>query len=64
MYCFFSSNKYSPRKFTPLRRRQNCPHFAGDILKGISLNEKGGISIEISLKFVPKGPDDNLSPLV
>ena len=32
---------------------------ADDISKHIFLNEKLGILIEISLKFVPKGPIDN-----
>ena len=36
-----------------LRTRQNGHHFADDIFKGIFLDEKVRISIEISLKFVP-----------
>ena len=38
--------------------------FADDILKCIFMNEKFCISIQISLKFVPKGPIDNKSALV
>ena len=38
--------------------------FADDILKCISMNEKNCISIQISLKFVPKGPIDNKWALV
>ena len=34
-------------------------HFADDTLKRISLNENVRILIEISLKFIPKGPIDN-----
>ena len=47
-----------------LRPRQNGRHFADDILKRIFLNENVWIPIEISLKFVPKGPIDNIPALV
>ena len=47
-----------------LRPRQNGRHFADDILKCIFLNENVWIPIEISLKFVPKGPIDNIPALV
>ena len=47
-----------------LRPKQNGRHFAGDILKCIFLNENVWIPIEISLKFVPKGPIDNIPALV
>ena len=47
-----------------LRPRQNWRHFADDILKSIFLNENVWIPIEISLKFVPKGPIDNIPALV
>ena len=40
--------------------RQNGHHFADDSLKRIVVNEKFYISIQISLKFVPKGPIDSL----
>ena len=46
-----------------LRPRQNGRHFADDILKCIFLNENVRIPIEISLKFVPKGPIDNIPAL-
>ena len=39
-----------------LRPRRNGRHFADDNFKRILLNENVRISIEISLKFVPKGP--------
>ena len=39
-------------------------HFADDVFKYIFLNEKFVISIQISLKIVPKGPFDNNSALV
>ena len=38
--------------------------FADDILMCIFLNENVWISIEISLKFVPKGPIDSIPALV
>ena len=47
-----------------LRPRQNERHFADDILKCIFLNENVSIAIKISLKFVPKGPINNIPPLV
>ena len=47
-----------------LRPRQNGRHFADDILKCIFVNENVWIQIEISLKFIPKGPIDNIPALV
>ena len=40
--------------------RQNSHHFRVNIFKCIFLNENVRISIEISLKFVPKGPINNI----
>ena len=50
--------------FNTLRPRQNGCHFADDNFKRISLNENARILIEISLKFVPTGPINNISALV
>ena len=47
-----------------LRPRQNGRHFADDIFKCIFLNENVWISNKISLKFVPKGPINNIPALV
>ena len=47
-----------------LRPRQNGRHFADDTFKCIFLNETFRISIKISLKFVPKGPINNIPALV
>ena len=47
-----------------LRPRQNGRHFGDDVLKRIFLNENVRISMEISLKFVPKGPMNNIPALV
>ena len=46
------------------RERQNGRHFPDDILKWIFFNENVWISIEISLKFVPKGQINNIPALV
>ena len=47
-----------------LRPRRNEQHFADDIFKRIFFNENVWISIKISLKFVPKGPINNIPSLV
>ena len=51
-------------QFNTLRPRQNGRHFADDTFKRIFLNENVRISIRISLKFVPKGPMNNIPALV
>ena len=50
--------------FITLKPRQNWYHFANDIFKCIFLNENAWISRKISLKFVPKGPVNNIPALV
>ena len=47
-----------------LRPRQNGRHFADDIFECIFLTENIWIPIKISLKFVPKGPINNIPALV
>ena len=47
-----------------LRPRQNGRHFADDIFKSILLNENIWMSINISLKYVPKGPINYIPALV
>ena len=47
-----------------LRPRQYGRHFADDILKCIFVDENISILIEISLKFFPKGPINNIPALV
>ena len=47
-----------------LRPRENGRHFADDTFKRIFLNGNVIISIKISLKFVPKGPINNIAALV
>ena len=55
---------YFLSKVNTLRPRQNGRHFADDIFKGIFLNENFLIRIKFSLKFVPKGPINNIPALV
>ena len=55
---------YSPIHRNTLRPRQNGHHFADDISKRIFLNQYVRNSIKISLKFVPKGPINNIPALV
>ena len=47
-----------------LRPRQNGRHFPDDIFKCIFLNENVWILINISLKFVPRGPIHNIPAFV
>ena len=47
-----------------LRPRRNEQHFADDIFKRIFVNGNVWISIKIPLKFVPKGPINNIPALV
>ena len=47
-----------------LRPRQNGRHFTDDTFNRIFVNENARISIKISLKFVPKGLNNNISALV
>ena len=54
----------SQQPLNTLRPKQNGRHFADDIFKCIFLNENDWISLKISLKFVPKGPINNIPALV
>ena len=47
-----------------LRTRQNGRHFPDDIFKWIFLNENVWIPTDISPKFVPRGPINNIPTLV
>ena len=51
-------------RLNTLRPRQNGRHFADDTFKHIFMNENVRISINISLKFVPKGLINNIHALV
>ena len=65
--CLASSSSMSettqPPGVTNHFMRQNDCHFADDIFKCIFLSQNSCISIKISLKFVPKGPIDNIPAL-
>ena len=50
--------------FNTLKPRQNEQYFVDDIFKRIFFNKYVWISIKISLKFVPKGPINNIPALV
>ena len=50
--------------FNTLRLKQDGCYFADDVLKCIFLNENVWISLKIPLKFVPKGPINNIPALV
>ena len=50
--------------FNTLRPRQNGRYFPDDTFKRIFLNDNVRISIKISLKFVTKGPINNIPSLV
>ena len=51
-------------KFNALRPRQNGHHIGDDTFSCIFVNENVTISIKFSLKFVPKGPINNIPTLV
>ena len=51
-------------RLNTLRPRRNEQHFADDNFKRIFFNENVWIPIKISLKFVPKGPINNIPALV
>ena len=50
--------------FSTLSPRQNDRHFPDDTFNHIFVNENVGISIKLSLKFVPRGPINNIPALV
>ena len=60
----YPPSSYFMYAFNTLRPRQNGRHFADDISKCIFLNENVWIPIKISMKFVPKGPINNIPALV
>ena len=51
-------------KLNTLRPRQKSRNFPNDIFQWIFVNENAWISINISLKFVPRGPNNNVPALV
>ena len=55
---------FRPQHVNTLRPRQNGRHFADDTFNSIFVNENVRISIEFSLKFVPKRSINNIPALV
>ena len=65
MIIFFKGNSWHfSGTFNSLGPRQNGHHFPDDTFKCILLYENVRIAIEISLKFVSKGPINNCPSLV
>ena len=60
-HLYMSGNKVT---LNTLRPRPYVRYFPDDIFKLFFLNENMRISIKISLKFVPKGPINNIPALV
>ena len=60
MYICFTQ----PQWVNTLRSRQNRRHFVDDMFECIFLIENVWIPIEISMKFVPKGPINNIQAMV
>ena len=63
-YCVVTTVVSGESDINTLRPRQNGRHIPDDIFKWIFLNENVLISINISLKFVPRGPINNIPTLV
>ena len=59
-----NSNKLEKLEFNSSPPAQNGRYFAHDIFRCIFVTEKFFVLIKISLKFVPKGPIDNIPALV
>ena len=57
-------HSYIDESLNTFMPKQNGRRFADDTFKRIFLNENVRISIKISLKFVPKGPINNIPALV
>ena len=60
----YNATRWRHINFNTLRPRQNGRHLPYDIFKCIFFNENTWISITFSLKFVPKGPINNIPALV
>ena len=64
LLCAFHGSYRMGDLINTLRPGQNGRHFADDIFKCIILKDNVWISIKISLKFVPKGPINNIPALL
>ena len=63
-YVILFLNQFNKKRVNTLRSRQNGRPFADGIFKSIFLNENIWVSIDISKKFVLKGPFNNIPALV
>ena len=63
-YCWTRDRWTRVISFNTMRPRQDGRHFADDTLNRILVNENVRISIKFSMKFVPKGPINNIPALV
>ena len=63
-HLMISELSFHPPHKRHIEAKTNGRHFRDDISKSIFLNENVRILIEISLKFVPKGPIVNIPALV
>ena len=62
LFTYF--NTFGPQYINALRPGQNDHHFADDTFYRIFVNENARIFNKFSLKFVPKGPINNIPALV
>ena len=63
-FCWYWDYYPGALALNTLRPRLKGRHFPDDIFKWIFLNENVWISIYISLKFVPRGPINNIPALL
>ena len=61
---YLNMHNFSILYINTLRPRQNGRHFSDDIFRCIFLNGNVWTPIKISVKFVPKGPNNNIQDLV
>ena len=64
LMTWWCRNPWLLQAVNTLRPRQDGRHFPDDIFKGIFSNENVWIPLKFSLKFVPKGPINNIPVLV
>ena len=64
LYCNRFLEERRPFVVNILKPRQNGRHFPDDIFRSIFVNENACISNKMSLKFVSKGPINNIPALV
>ena len=63
-HVLMNKNKFSTTQVNTWRPRQNGRHFADAIFRCIFLNENVWTPVKISLKFVARGPINNIPAMV